>query len=74
MTSWQPRPGDQVVVFPDSARQAIGRVVEDFGDGPTYGVDIGNGETIMARRWAVHTDDGGLVFVDTGDLARVLTD
>lgn len=68
-----PRLGDEVIVFPKSSRETVGRVVEDFGDGPGYAVDLGGGRTVQpARRWAIHTHDGGLVFVDTADLCPVL--
>lgn len=74
MVAWLPHTGEEVVVFPNTSRQALGRVIDDFGEGPGYAVDIGDRTVDPARRWAVLTDDGGLVFVDTVDLARVLHD
>lgn len=60
----------RVRVRPGSDREAHGVVVEDYGDDVGHPVEIG-GHRIAgpARRWAVVLDDGGLVFVDDGDLA-----
>jgi hypothetical protein len=45
-------------------------VVEDFGDLAGQAVDIGENHMVgPARRWAVALDDGGLVFVDSDQLA-----
>ena len=46
-----------------------GTVVEDFGDTPGHGVDIGENHIAdPARRWAVTLDTGDLVFVDSDQL------
>jgi hypothetical protein len=45
-------------------------VVEDFGDLAGHAVDIGENHIVgPARRWAVTLDAGGLVFVDSDQLA-----
>jgi hypothetical protein len=45
-------------------------VVEDFGDLAGHVVDIGENHMVgPARRWAVALDTGGLVFVDSDQLA-----
>ena len=61
--------GVRVRVYPGSDAEAGGIVVEDFGEMAGHGVDIGDRYIDPARRWAVILDAGGLVFVDTGDLA-----
>ena len=68
--TWTPQVGDVVVVRPAHGGDAVaGRVVEDFGDFVAYAVEAGGDRFAdPARRWAVHTDDGGLVFADTDHL------
>jgi hypothetical protein len=44
-------------------------VVEDFGDLAGQAVNIGDRIVGPARRWAVALDAGGLVFVDSDQLA-----
>ncbi|HTQ22982.1 hypothetical protein [Mycobacterium sp.] len=43
-------------------------MVEDFGDMVGHAVDIGDRVVDPARRWAVVTDPGGLLFVDSDQL------
>ena len=63
--------GVSVRVYPGTDRERLGVVVEDFGDSAGQRVDIGEHHIVdAARRWAVRLDDGKLVFVDTGDLAK----
>ena len=68
--TWQPAVGEQVVIYAGSDRVTTGRVVEDFGDFVAHSVDIGSTRIAdPARRWAVATDDGSLIFVDSVDLS-----
>jgi hypothetical protein len=61
--------GVSVRVYPDTDRERLGVVVEDFGDSAGEHVDIGEHHIVdAARRWAVRLGDGGLVFVDSSDL------
>lgn len=55
----------RVVVYPGGDNELHGVVVDDFADLAGTAVDIA-GERFAepARRWAVASDDGGLVFVD----------
>jgi hypothetical protein len=59
-----------VRVYPGTDGEKHGVVVEDFGDLTGEGVELA-GERFAqpARRWAVKLDTGGLVFVDTEELA-----
>ena len=64
----------RVRVYPGTDGEVGGTVVEDFGDLAGRVVDIGenHGENHIvgpARRWAVALDAGGLVFVDSDQLA-----
>jgi hypothetical protein len=60
----------RVRLYPGTERECHGVVLEDFGESAGYAVDVG-GDHIAdpARRWAVQLDTGGLVFVDSDDLA-----
>jgi hypothetical protein len=63
--------GAQVRVFPGTDRELSGTVVDDFGDEAGQPVRIGAEEIVTAaRRWAVQTGDGALVFVDDADITR----
>ena len=60
----------RVRVYPGTDREVRGTVVEDFGDLAGHAVDIGENRMVgPARRWAVALDAGGLVFVDSDQLA-----
>ncbi len=60
----------RVRVYPGTDGEACGTVVEDFGDLAGHAVDIGENHIVdAARRWAVALDAGGLVFVDSDQLA-----
>jgi hypothetical protein len=60
----------RVRVYPGSDGEVRGIVVEDFGDLAGHVVDIGENQVVgPARRWAVALDAGGLVFVDSDQLA-----
>ena len=62
--------GVSVRVYPGTDRESSGVVVEDFGDSAGHCVSIGEQQIVgAARRWAVSLADGGLVFVDSGELA-----
>ena len=62
--------GVSVRVYPGTDRECLGVVVEDFGDSAGHVVQIGQEQIVdAARRWAVSLGDGGLVFVDSSDLA-----
>jgi hypothetical protein len=60
----------RVRVYPGTDGEVRGAVVEDFGDLAGQVVDIGENHIVgAARRWAVALDAGGLVFVDSDQLA-----
>ena len=59
----------RVRVYPGTDGEVRGTVVEDFGDLAGQAVDIGDRIVGPARRWAVALDTGGLVFVDSDQLA-----
>ena len=60
----------RVRVSPATDGEVGGTVVEDFGDLAGHAVDIGENHIVgPARRWAVALDAGGLVFVDSDQLA-----
>ncbi|WP_197417516.1 hypothetical protein [Mycobacterium sp. GA-2829] len=59
----------RVLVHPGTDREKRGVIVEDFADTAGKAVEIGEHHIAdAARRWAVALDDGGLEFVDDGDL------
>ncbi|MBB2773526.1 hypothetical protein [Mycolicibacterium monacense] len=59
----------RVLVHPGTDHEKRGVVVEDFADVAGKAVEIGEHHIAdAARRWAVSLDDGGLEFVDDGDL------
>jgi hypothetical protein len=61
--------GSQVRIYPGTDGERRGRIIEDFGDTAGLGVQLGDQLLAdAARRWAVQLADGGLVFVDDGDL------
>ena len=60
----------RVRVYPGTDGEVGGTIVEDFGDLAGHAVDIGENRIVgAARRWAVALDTGGLVFVDSDQLA-----
>ena len=60
----------RVRVYPGTNGEVGGTVVEDFGDLAGHVVDVGENHIVgPARRWAVALDSGGLVFVDSDQLA-----
>ena len=59
----------RVRVYPGTDGAVGGTVVEDFGDMAGHAVNIGDRIVGPARRWAVALDAGGLVFVDSDQLA-----
>ena len=60
----------RVRVHPGTGGEVRGAVVEDFGDLAGHAVDIGENHIVgPARRWALALDTGGLVFVDSDQLA-----
>ena len=60
----------RVRVYPGTDGEVGGTVVEDFGDLAGPEVDIGENHIVgPARRWAVSLDTGGLVFIDSDQLA-----
>lgn len=61
--------GQRVRVYPGSSDERFGVIVEDFGSLAGYVVTIGRTHIAEpSRRWAIHLDDGALIFVDTIDL------
>ena len=60
----------RVRVYPGTDGDVGGTVVEDFGDLAGHAVDVGENHIVgPARRWAAALDAGGLVFVDSDQLA-----
>lgn len=61
--------GAAVVAFAGTDRESAGRIVDDFGDFTPVATEY-DGERIAepARRWAVLTAAGDLVFADSSDL------
>ncbi len=61
--------GAAVTVFQGGDRETTGTIVEDFGEFTPVATEY-DGERIAdpARRWAVHTAGGELLFVDSADL------
>jgi hypothetical protein len=60
----------RVRVYADTDDEVRGVIVEDFGDLAGHAVDVGDVHiSDAARRWAVLTDAGTLVFVDSHQLA-----
>ena len=60
----------RVRVYPGTDGEVGGTVVEDFGDLAGHPVDVGENHIVgPARRWAVALDAGGLIFVDSDQLA-----
>ncbi|GAA1458584.1 hypothetical protein [Williamsia maris] len=72
--AWVPAVDDEVVVRPDTdtETETTGRIIDDFGEFTAAAVEV-NETTISpaARRWAVLTADGDLVFVDTDQIRSV---
>ncbi|GGF37291.1 hypothetical protein GCM10007298_36290 [Williamsia phyllosphaerae] len=67
---WNPTVDATVIVYPGSDLETSGRIVDDFGEFDAHGVEVNSTHiSDPARRWAVLTDDGALVFVDTHQLA-----
>jgi hypothetical protein len=61
-----------VVVFPGTAEQQGGVIIEDFGDSAGHAVDVGANRIVSAaRRWAVRLNSGDLVFVDSHQLSAL---
>jgi hypothetical protein len=62
--------GTAVRVYPDTAEEIAGVIIEDFGDGAGQAVQIGGHHIVdAARRWAVRLNNGSLVFVDGHDIS-----
>ncbi|QEN12191.1 hypothetical protein ACRDU6_05455 [Mycolicibacterium sp. ELW1] len=60
----------RVRVYADTDDEVRGVIVEDFGDLAGHAVDVGDVHiSDAARRWAVLTDAGTLVFVDSHQIA-----
>ena len=60
----------RVRVYPGTDGEVGGTVVEDFGDLAGHAVDVGESHIVgPARIWAIALDAGGLVFVDSDQLA-----
>lgn len=61
----------RVRVNPDTDSETRGVIVEDFGEMTTSAVEIGDNHFAdPARRWAVVTDEGTLLFADSDQLSR----
>jgi hypothetical protein len=58
-----------VLVYPESAQQQGGVIVEDFGPSAGQAVEVGSIRIAgAARRWAVRLNSGDLVFVNSDEL------
>ncbi len=58
-----------VLVYPETAQQQGGVIVEDFGPSAGQAVDVGSNRIAgAARRWAVRLNSGDLVFVNSDQL------
>jgi hypothetical protein len=60
--------GSRVRIHPDTDGEVCGTVVEDFGENASAPIDIGDRVVDPARRWAVISDDGTLVFADNHEI------
>ena len=72
-------PDEEVVRLVQSAvrltHAAPTRLLEDFGEFPPHAVEFGGTRIAEpARRWAIRTHDGGLVFADTEQLVSAVED
>jgi hypothetical protein len=54
--------GLRVRIHLDTGDEVCGTVVEDFGENDGASIDIGDYVVGPARRWAVISDDGALIF------------
>ena len=60
----------RVRIYPGTDKECRGLIVDDYGDTAGYPVDIGGNHIAdPARRWAVMLDTGGLIFIDSDQLA-----
>jgi hypothetical protein len=58
-----------VLVYPETAEQQGGVIIEDFGPSAGQAVEVGSNRIAgAARRWAVRLNSGDLVFVDSDQL------
>jgi hypothetical protein len=58
-----------VLVYPETAEQQGGVIVEDFGPSAGQAVEVGSNRiAAAARRWAVRLNSGDLVFVNSDEL------
>ena len=61
-----------VLVYPGTAEQQGGVIVEDFGEAAGQAVDVGAHRIVgAARRWAVRLNSGEVVFVDSHQLSAL---
>ena len=61
-----------VLVYPDTAEQQGGVIVEDFGEAAGQAVDVGAHRIVdAARRWAVRLNSGEVVFVDSHQISAL---
>ncbi len=66
MHTWEPAVGAEVIVHPNTDHAVPGLIVEDFGKFEPHPVDANDVRIAEpARRWAVLTDTGHLIFADT---------
>ena len=66
--SAEPTVGQPVTVFAGTDDQVAGHIVDDFGDNRETESEAHTVHLERPKRWAVHTADGLLIFVDTVDL------
>lgn len=61
--------GDKVVITGSAGQRGRhGTIADDFGELPDVSTDLGDGQPIRPKRFAILLDDGWLAFADTADL------
>lgn len=60
--------GERVRVYPGTAAESFGVVVEDFGDISGVDLRVGADQIAAPRRWAVVLDDGSLIFANSDQI------
>ncbi|PYE12283.1 hypothetical protein DFR67_1236 [Williamsia limnetica] len=61
--------GDRVTITVGDHAVAVGVIVDDYGTIPDISIDLGDGDHLRPRRFAIHLEDGSLIFRDPSGLA-----
>lgn len=64
----EPAVGAAVTVFAGTDDEIAGHIVDDFGDDRETESEAHTVHLDRPKRWAVHTEDGLLIFADTADI------